>query len=295
MISASSGNAEEDDRGVEEDPDAEDSDCDADCSEAPPLRSAFASAGASASVTRADAPLAPNAAPNAAMSDVRAAATSDDASPPLRPGSGRSLARFQAADIAFGRRSSGSRANGAASRNAESALHAAGTHDRLGSAAAARVRAACSVAATSPSVDDSDAKFRRITNPVLGCTRTSAAARYCRVALPSSICAVAAAAAARTRGDGSATTNRNSVAVGDRGRSCPADVGRSFDQCACRLRGFARASDATHSAALARTRDDPNRSPSRDSPRRLSASLASESDEPAADADADADASARRA
>ena len=90
------------------------------------------------------------------------------------------------------------------------------------------------------------------------------------------------AAAARTRGDGSATTNRSVVAVGVAGGASPRGVWDPDDVSlqASRIRARQR---PPRSAALARTRDDPNRSPSRDSPRRLSASLASESDEPTAD------------
>ena len=47
--------------------------------------------------------------------------------------------------------------------------------------------------------------------------------------------------------------------------------------CACRLRGLPRASEATHSTALPRTREAPKRSPKSldDPPDKLSVSLAS--------------------
>ena len=123
--------------------------------------------------------------------------------------------------------------------------HAAGTHDRLGSAAAARVKA-CSVTATSPSVDESDAKFRRITSPVFGWTRTSAAAGTVAWRFPPTSARSPRRRRAHAPGRIRHHQSQRRRRRGPRGAA--RDV-ESFDQCACRLQ-FARASGATHSAAL---------------------------------------------
>ena len=158
-------------------------------------------------------------------------------------------------------------------------MHAAGRHDNAGSPRTALTNASCVAHAISPSVEDKDAKLARITAPVLELNLTSAAAKYVRVAGPSSRCAVAANAAARTLGDGSFSAHRTTVGVGDLASSCATLVGRSLGQCAWRLRGLARANAETQSAALARTFDAPNRSPI-SPPRPPSLSLASLSDDP---------------
>mmetsp|Transcript_10295 Transcript_10295/g.42593 ORF Transcript_10295/g.42593 Transcript_10295/m.42593 type:complete len:360 (-) Transcript_10295:194-1273(-) len=178
--------------------------------------------------------------------------------------------------------SRGRRAKGAASWKAPSALHAAGTHDNVGSARTARVNASCVARAISPSVDDSDAKLALTTAPVFGFVLTSAAARYRFVTGPSSRFAVAAIAAALTLGDGSFSAQRTIVAVGDRANSCVTLVGKSLGQCACIERESARANAETQSAAFVRTFEAPNRSPNRSpfDPLAPSASLASESEDP---------------
>ena len=190
-------------------------------------------------MTASGASFAESAAVSAARSDVRAVVVSDEDPsarlahpPPFPPQTLSSPTRVQITPIALGNSVGGNLPNGAASTNALSALHAAGRHASDGSACTIRTSASCVVAATSPSVLDNDAKFLRITAPVFGFVRTSATAMYCLVTFPSSRCAIAESAAARTRGAGSWNATRNSVVVGDRGSSCALDAGNNFGQCA---------------------------------------------------------------
>ena len=121
--------------------------------------------------------------------------------------------------------------NGAASTNAARALQAEGKQFFSGSLVTARHNAWCVANATSPRVDDSEAKpTRRTGNPVFLSNATSAAEKNCRDAGASNRCAIADAAAARTLGDGSASNTFANVTLGDRGSSCPVDVGKSVNQ-----------------------------------------------------------------